>query len=422
MIRAQIEQVRRQSRSAEAHGSLGTTYEANELWSLALASYRNAAQLAPDNPSWVYRQALCHLRLDQTSEAELLLATINRQHPGFAPAWYRRGRAALARGEVDAALAHFEKCRALVPDDAAARAAVADCWIRQRRFAEAVRILEPIVASHSDFAHARFLLGMAYRGLGEREQALAAMKGIVDTGPWHVLDEVDRRVPALKVGLSSVVDNALELLEAGRAEEAARMLEELTASHPNEVSVINNLASAYQQLGRYREALALLNKARDLDPANFRTYLNRASCLISMQDYRRALESARAAVSLAPQVALAHMTLARALLLLQEVTEAKTVLERVIELEPDKVEARLALGELAMAAQNFREACTHLTIVSEQEPRHLPSLVNLGLAQLFLGDLDAAQACLRRAETIQADHPKVRGLAIRLEQARKTTP
>lgn len=422
MIQTQIEEVRRRPSSAESHGTLGVAYEANELWELALASYTNASQLDPGNPSWSFRQALCVQRLGRAEEAERRLQEITTAHPTFAPAWYRRGRASLARGDLDGALRFLEKCSDLVPRDPAAKAAIADCLIRNRKHAEAVALLTPIVAAHPDFEHARFLLGMAYRGLGQREKALAAQKDIVDTGPWDVLDDVDRRLPSYKASLSLVVERALDLIEAGRSDEAARTLEAVLEVHPNEVSVINNLASAYQALKRYPEALSLLNRARDVDPLNFRTYLNQAACFTSMNDYPRALESARDAVSLAPQVAVAHMAVARCLILLREIPEAKATLARVVELDPRQTEAQLALGEFAMAANDFVEARARLTIVNQLEPRHLPSLVNLGLAHLFLGELDQSQARLNQARALQPDHPKVVALALRIEQARKLQP
>lgn len=418
LIQKHVQQARRQPENANLHGTLGMIYEANELWDLAIASYANGTLLNPEYPDWRNHHGICLMGLGKFDEAEEVFRELVLDHPDFAPAWYRLGRAKLHRGDVEAALQDFRKCLSLVERNVAAQAAVAECLVRKKDYQAAVTILEPITRARPNFAHARYNLGLAYRGLGQREKAVEQLKDVNDSGAWHVLDTVDQRIPNYKAGLSEVMARALDILGAGRPAEAATLLEEVSAAHPNEVSVLNNLSSVYQEQKRFPEALKLLGKALDLQPQNFRTHINKASCLFSMGQVNQAIDSAEDAVSLAPQVALAHMTLARCLIVLRRLPEARLALSKVVELEPNHIKAHLAMGEVATMEGRTPDAITHFEEVIRLDPKHTPSYVNAGLLSLRTGQLAKAEEKLKQAMAIQPDHPRVRTLAQRIEQAK----
>jgi Flp pilus assembly protein TadD len=159
-------------------------------------------------------------------------------------------------------------------------------------------------------------------------------------------------VPASGAAGGESVQLALALAEAGRVEEAARMLELLAERAPRDPAPLVELGRLEIGRGRYAEAAARLDAARRLaaDPR-------------------------------------AESLLAQALLQMDRREEARAALQRALALDPNDPGSRYNLGrilrlqgESAAAVAEFRRA-----LDADPDPRLRSSLeVNLGLAYLDL--------------------------------------
>lgn len=418
-IRAEISRAKQDLTSPDSHGTVGMVYEANELWSLALQSYDNARSLSPDSPTWQFRRAVCMIELGSLAEATAILQAMTRRFPNFAPAWHRLGCLQLQAGQVAEAFQSLRSCVKIVPQDPAARASIADCYIRQKEYDQAFQILREVVRANSSFAHAKFLLGLAHRGLGNKEKAIRWMSKGEDAPRWYVEDNAGRNLPRYRAGLSLMIEQGLSLLEAGRAAEALTVLERARQHHPKEVSLLNNVASALQALKRSDEALQVLDLALREEPQNFRTYLNRSVILLANNQLQESFRAAEEAVALAPQASESHMALTRCLMLLQRFPQAEAAARRVLELNSESFDALVAIAEVELRRQDYPAAKISFGKLLERFPDGLPYMVNLGIIHLQLGELAEAEAMLEAAQKINPNHGRVLRLAERIAAAKK---
>lgn len=416
MLDRHLADARRRPADAQVHGTLGMIYEANDMPALALRSYENAQLLDPQNPGWPYHAALCLEMLERLPEASARYEALQRRFPEFAPAWHSRANLQLRDGKVDEAAAGFERALTLAPHEPTALAAVADCRIRQGRAAEAIELLEKALARSPHAAGIHYQLGLAYRQLGDLARAGRHLSAGADAKPTRLQDAIGRQISQYDAGINRIVDRALDLLEAQRAAQAATLLEEVLTSHPNEVSVMNNLAAAYLDLGRQREALDLIDRALRLQPTNFRTHVNRAMALMSVKRWAEAEASAAAAVEYAPQASESHFALAQIRLHQSRFEQARPALEACLRLDPSHLRALMALAEVHARAGRWGEARDRFARVVELAPDDLNQLGNLAIAHCQLEELEPARTHLAELRRRQPDHPMIEAVMRNLAQ------
>jgi chemotaxis protein methyltransferase CheR len=104
-------------------------------------------------------------------------------------------------------------------------------------------------------------------------------------------------------------DQALELYQLGRYEDAARELATLVSQNPNDAQAMLLLARIYANQGKLTTALAWCEKAIASDKMSPSTYYLRATILQEQNSPEEAIESLRRAVYVDPRFTLGHFTL-----------------------------------------------------------------------------------------------------------------
>ena len=217
------------------------------------------------------------------------------------------------------------------------------------------------------------------------------------------------------------MDAIIDLLNTGKYDQAAPMLETLLQANPNDFDALYNLGMVYSDQGRLKEARDLLHRAteispehansfvalgvaaqRDNDLAAARSALERAvelepdnifalrtlGALYSMAgDLEDAIKVLRHAVATTPSDPIALLTLAQTLLQVdpdENATEADDLLCKVLQLSPR--------GEVAEKAKDARRTIASRTFRSNSVGELRPDAVMycLGALERFEG-LDHAQ-------------------------------
>ncbi|MEM7166926.1 MAG: tetratricopeptide repeat protein [Planctomycetota bacterium] len=382
--------------NARLHGRLGMVYEANGLYEAAAQSYRNAASLEGDNPSWPLHEAICYIQNGAIERADTILSRLVNDDSTFGPAWFWLGSLRVGRGDLDGAMTAFRNAQRVAANSPAVIVAIAHCHVGKRQHQQAVDLLAPIIEQLSGYRPAHYVLGLAYKGLGLRQKSMRHLRRGVDAPPFALDDAVAIELRRYKTSVSSVMENAIGLMQQGAPEQAVTLLERALTQLPGEVSLLNNLASAYQRTGNYPKALQILAQAEQLEPLNFRTQINRSVVLQRQKDLPGALAAAEAACSYAPQVAEGHVEKARVLLQMRNVDAAFLPLQTAVDLAPDHPWANQQLGGYHSRAQRWAEA-------NQAYRRALPNAGNrqaviVGLARSYahLGDLPRARNYLER--------------------------
>src|SRR6185503_1947624 len=89
-IQTEVADVRAQPAASERWLALGMTYEANELFGLAVECYRRALELASDAKGW-HRLACAEAARGETAAAVEAMRRSIELEPGYAPSHWRLG-------------------------------------------------------------------------------------------------------------------------------------------------------------------------------------------------------------------------------------------------------------------------------------------------------------------------------------------
>lgn len=407
LIREVVAEVREAPGDGQRHGTLGLVYEANLLWDEARECFRIATELDPEEPLWRYHLAVASRQVGDFAGSLAVLEQVVAEDPSFAPGQQRLGLALLEAGQLERARAAFERLIELEPYAPEGYAGLGDVLLRRGDPARAAENLEKAVQRDPEDRAARYLLGLAYRGLGrERESARELALG-ADSEIRHLPDPFAAEVERYAVSLTARNERAQTHLQRGEPEEAARLLEETLSFHPRNVTTLNNLAIARMHQGDMEAAFETLQRARRADDGKFSTYLNLASWAQRAVRPEQALEYARAAVARGAGVARTHGALALALVRLGRTAEAVEALETAMRLDARDLQVRMRLADLYERAGRLEEALGQYRAAAALWPVALPAHLGAARTGLALGRLDEASAALAEAERLAPDHPEV---------------
>ncbi|TDI07306.1 MAG: tetratricopeptide repeat protein [Acidobacteria bacterium] len=161
------------------------------------------------------------------------------------------------------------------------------------------------------------------------------------------------------------------------------------------------LALSFFNEGRYREAIAALNQGEDYARSprdQYQIYRTRGSAYYNMNDFERAISDLQQAVSIQRGNASDVLQLGIAYYRLGNYLEAEKYLQQARVLDPQASGAKRYLSRLqfqgaieAIEAKNYPQAVALLDEYVKEYPEDGEGRFNLGLAQLFAQNLDAAE-------------------------------
>lgn len=397
--------------SAANHGELGLVYEANQIWPEAERCFRLAAELEPTNPLWKLHQAIVTRSLGDSGAALGLLREVVGEAPDSAAAHYRLADGLLEARDVEGAIRHFRDAVRLAPARPEGHAGLGSALLEAEDHAGAEPVLRRALEIDPTYQSAHYLLGLAYRGLGRKEEATRELALGVGGNRRPLPDPLEANLARYRVDYATRVDGAVDLIEAGRVEDGIRVLEDLRATRPDDLNVLNNLSVAYKMRGNRAKALELLQHALAIDPKPFATWINLASVELELGRLDEALQHIDRAIELAGMVGKAHLV--RGLILTQKgrLAEAQAALEASVRFDAGDPEAHYSLGRVCLMTGRFDDARKSLETTVRIAPAHLVATVELCGLYLRLGLEGDAQRALAAARRIAPDDPAVRALA-----------
>lgn len=299
--------------------------------------------------------------------------------------------------------------------------------IFEKRYPEAVELLERAARIDPQGAYLWNALGIAYLELGQYGRAAPAFRDAIRRAPHWVYP---------------VHNLALALGEQGDYSGAIARYQDAMRLAPQAFYLPYNLGLLYQRLNRRREAEAAYRKAVELgpdqaDPYNALGLLKASSGKEREAEslYRKALEknpklaAARHNLALlvsgrperleealelwrrnaaeAPELLASRLSLAEALGRAGRMEEARREYEAALRLSPDSVSARLALAELHSRQGDHQAALAEVSIALRARPGSPIVLERLGDARAALGQKAEAARAWREALQTTND-PKAR--------------
>lgn len=203
-------------------------------------------------------------------------------------------------------------------------------------------------------------------------------------------------------------------LEAGRPQEALRLLEPLVEREPTNALAYQELARALAELSRLGPAVRAARRALELDPSLSRPHGVLAWVAVSQGRYEEALAEHRAQLKALPEEdrerrAAVHNNMATCFFRMRRLEEARTSLQQALSLAPERPTYRFNLAMLLLHLRQFEEAqaeLERLLALPEVPPEiALAARFNLGHLCARQGRYGEARQHFLRAQEVHKTFP-----------------
>jgi tetratricopeptide (TPR) repeat protein len=343
------------ARLAEAYGLLGQIYHAYSLAAEAEARYLTAHRLAPSDFRWPY--LVGHL-LQEENRADEALSFYDRARAiraDYAPLAVNVGILHLAQHRIEDAAAAFEAALAIDGSMAAARYGLGQVAMSRRDYARAVEHFSRVLTDVPDATRVHYALALAYRGLGQMDQATSHFGRQGPVGVRAADPLVDGLAELIKGARLSVLHGRLAF-EAGRSAEAAEAFRKAVAAEPDSVPARVNLGSALGQLGDVDGAIEEFRSALEREGDNRAALYNLGTLYASRGRLDEAVAHLVRLLALTPEDHQARFTLGQQLRQMGRLEDARAAFAQVAGDVPDHEDAVLGLVDTLTALGRHREA------------------------------------------------------------------
>jgi Flp pilus assembly protein TadD len=233
------------------------------------------------------------------ADADALYAQVLAATPDDATALVNGGAVALARGDVELAIARFRHAARVAPRNAPARNNLGYALLRAGRATEALGVLEQAIALAGDYAQAHNNRGIALAELHRPQEALAAFERTLALAPDH---------------LEAAQNLGEQCNAAGDGARAAAAFDRVLAAHPQLTPARTGRALSQALQGDLRGAIAALEAVTTADRGDAAAWQTLGAVRNWSWDHAGAEDAFRHALALQPASTDAQFGIASTLL------------------------------------------------------------------------------------------------------------
>ena len=361
---------------SDAYGEMGKLFMAAEFLDEAERCYRNAQLLAPDDFRWPYY--LGHLRRikgELTTSVESFERALQLR-PADLAALVWLGRVYLDLGRPEAAEPRFTRALSVHPNAQAVLFELGRVALARQDYTSAVEHLDTALTLNPEATIIHYPLAMAYRRLGDLEQAEYHLQRRGSRTSRGYTAGVTINLPdPLMADLNAALHNpqfyrdlAFHATANRNWPEAVKQFRKAVDAAPDYPAMRLNLGAALDRLGDARGAQAQFEEALRLDPRLARAHYSLGALLERSGRDQEAIDRFTAAVTHNPNFGAAHLKLADALRRTDRPEQSLSHYRRVIELEPGDNEARFGEAMALVRLQRYGEAQERLTVAMKVHP------------------------------------------------------
>lgn len=433
---------------------LGAIYEGVQEFMLALAMYKRAVALAPDQPELCIRLGVCCLELGQAeaaiaalkdaaerdlddvnlqklmgqayatahlwTEAALAYRQAERLSPGDHRLLQTIARVEKTAGNTEAATAALRQAIALAPTLPDYQRDLAELLTAEGRLTEARALyLEATRLAPQDVA-LLMALGQVNLMMNENDEAGAIFEKIASLDPKHVealqaLGEVNARTGKLELAQAAFAraaelepQNSVHWLRAGeclwqlgQTAAATSLWQRALLANPDDPVTHARLGAALSQQGRHVEAMAAFEKAATGRPNDPALAVDAARTAITLGEFPRALTHLERATKLAPNEAGVWQMYGDACRAHGLRPKALTAFQRAAQLAPTDGKPQAAIAQLLAESGNLPEALVSAEAALHANPNDFNVLASVAEVFALRGTgrlADAVTTCRRVAE------------------------
>ena len=260
------------SRNDVAHNSLGLALADMGLLDEAMAHYRKALEIAPDDVDVHNNLGNALARESRLDKAIARYRKALAIKPDDPEAHNNLGSVLAKRGQFDAAVVQFQRALEIQPDKAVARCNLGGALASRGQFDAAVVQFQWLLKINPDDAGAHNGIGNALACLGQLDEATAHYRRALEIRP-HYADA--------SYGLG------IALAGRGQFDEALAHLQPALKLRPNDADLQSTLGNILAARGQFQDAVAHYHKALEIRPDDLAAQKNlawlRATCPVASQ-------------------------------------------------------------------------------------------------------------------------------------------
>jgi len=308
-------------------------------------------------------------------------------------------------------------------------------FIADNDYAATIKLLEDPIVGGQRTAVQSLNLGLAYAQTAKLEEAAKVLRDGLNTSPdslpiahklADVLVELGRSQEAAAVldlaraqhpaesdpsrtdsqqpSPQDLYDRAGKALDAGDAPQAIKLYEELLLQVPDSVEARTNLGAALAQVGRYDDALRQYRQALAHDPQNETVLLNLALAFYKQANYSEARGQLDTLHKLHPANQQAFFLLADCDLRLGKFQDAIALVQPAYDARPDDPAIDYILGTALIQVGQSEKGATVIDRLMRNGNSAVAGVL-LGAAQYAAGEYKLATATLRKALDANPEFP-----------------
>lgn len=379
-------------------------------------------KLAPGSALAMLMSSRVLMASNDYANATARLRQLVNAMPGFVQGRFLLGVALLAQGNLQQAAQELNQVVTQVPENLEARQLLAQVRMRLDDPDGALRVLVPALQVTTDTTQLSALADTVRTQAGPPETIKLLEEALQETpdnealqvqlaGAYLQAGSADKVIALLRKGAATGKDPRrgamlLQAIEQAQGSQAARAeAEALVAANPSDARIIGMVAAFYTRGGDPAAGRQLLNKALAAKPDQPPLLFTLAQIEWSARQIEPAANALQKALKIDPQYSVARLALAELELSRNNVAAATEHLESLRKDTAQAGQARLMLARLALAQKDAKRADMLIDEMIKAEP-HRSELRNLaGTLYLNSGRFDQAMAQFRDGTTIDPGNP-----------------
>ena len=310
-----------------------------------------------------------------------------------ADADYRTGAAALARNDLNVALASFQNVVRLAPAAEQGHSALGAVLVRLGRLDEGIQELERALAIQPGDGSAQLNLALAYEQNGQPAKAV----------PLFAKLDAASRVSKHPLAPAVLAAYARALAATGQLKTAAAKMKGATTRDPQNADLENDLGTLYAQLEDWPDAKLAFSAAIEARPDFALAHLRLGLTLQALHQ-AGALDELTKASQLAPRDPTVALELGKALASAGQDQQALPILQQASALDPASTSVAYQLGLVLERLDRVQDAIPLLQRAADANLTNAEALTNLGMALCLAQRGKDAVPFLQRAVTLDANN------------------
>lgn len=235
------------------------------------------------------------------------------------------------------------------------------------------------------------------------QETLANLQALGYLAPQGMRDSLAGIDPKDGMVLYAKLEDARHFAQKSQWKESERLLDEILAQTPGNVSAVNVLGLVQLRQGNVAGARQQYLRSLALDPKQARAYLMLGSLALLDGDLEAAESAYRQALALSPGFVEAIANLGLLMALRGQSLEAEQFYRQAIAADEGFPVVWRRLGDLLYERGEFAEARRSYERTLRAEPRDFAALVQAGNAARHAGDNAAARIFFTRAAELRSD-------------------